>query len=112
MVTKLYSGTTEVPIPEPDEGFDRPIVQVGASVRTLDGTLRQHITAQKYRWTLTWSHLTSANRSSLLTQLRLTGPLTFYAPDLGQSFTVMVVGDIGTKATQFGWTVTATLEQV
>jgi len=112
MVTKLYSGTTEVPIPEPDEGFDRPIVQVGASVRTLDGTLRQHISAQKRRWTLTWSHLDSTDFSNLLTQLRLTGSLTFYPPDDTTAYTVMVVGDIGTKATQFGRTVTATLEQV
>ena len=110
MVTRLYSGT-EKDIPQPDEGFERPTFQVGAFVRTLDGTLRQHLAAQKRRWSLTWSDLDSTNLSTLMTQLKLTGALTFMPPDESNTYTVMVSGDIGVRATQFGWTVTATLEQ-
>lgn len=111
MVTKLYSGA-EVTIPQPDEGFDRPTIQVGAQARTLDGSLRQHLAAQKRRWSLTWSDLDSTDLGTLMTQLELTGSLTFLPPDEVTTYTVIVTGDIGTRATQFGWTVTATLEEV
>lgn len=111
MTTKLYSGA-EVTIPTPDEGFGRPTLQIGAHARMLDGTLRQHLTAKKRRWALVWSHLDSADLSTLQTQLELGGALTFLPPDESTTYTVLVVGDIGTTATQFGWTVTATLEEV
>lgn len=111
MVTKLYSGA-EVTIPQPDEGFERPTIQVGAVVRTLDGTLRQHLAAQKRRWSLRWSDLDSTDFGVLMTQLKITGALTFQPPDEATTYTVLAVGDFGVTPTQFGWTVTATLEEV
>ncbi len=111
MTTKLYSGA-EVTIPTPDEGFGRPTLQIGGQVRMLDGTLRKHIAAKKRRWALVWSHLDGADLSTLKTQLELMGPLTFLPPDESTTYTVLVIGDIGITATQFGWSVNATLEEV
>ena len=111
MTTKLYTGA-EVTIPTPDEGFERPTMQIGAHARMLDGTLRQHLAAKKRRWALVWSHLDGTDLGILKTQLELGTSLSFLPPDEATTYTVLVVGDIGITATQFGWTVQATLEQV
>ena len=111
MVTKLYSGA-EVTIPQPDEGFGRPTLQLGATARTLDGTLKRHTSGLKRRWVLTWSHLDSTDLATLMGQLEEEGDLTFLPPDEVTTYTVLVVGEIGVRATQFGWTVNATLEEV
>jgi len=113
MTTKLYaSGGSEVVIPTPDEGFERPTMRVGGQARMLDGSLRQHIAARKRRWSLTWKHLDDTDLSTLKTQLELGTALTFKPPDETSTYTVLVTGEIGITATQFGWTVQATLEEV
>ena len=111
MVTKLYSGA-EVTIPQPDEGFDRPTMQLSATARTLDGTLKRHTSGLKRRWVLAWSHLDSADLATLIGQLEEGGDLTFLPPDEVTTYTVLVVGEIGVRATMYGWTVNATLEEV
>jgi hypothetical protein len=111
MVTKLYSGA-EVTIPQPDEGFGRPTLQLGATARTLDGTLKRHTSGLKRRWGLVWSHLDSTDLATLMGQLEEEGDLTFLPPDEGTTYTVLVVGEIGVRATMYGWTVNATLEEV
>lgn len=110
-MTKLYSGT-EVIIATPDAGFERPTLQVGGQARMLDGTLRKHLVAKKRRWSLVWSDLNSTDLNALKAQLELSGPLTFLPPDESTTYTVLVIGDIGITATQFGWSVNATLEEV
>ena len=111
MVTKLYSGA-EVTIPQPDEGFDRPTMQLSATARTLDGTLKRHVSGLKRRWALVWTNLDATDLATLIRQLEEEGDLTFLPPDEVTTYTVLVVGEIGARATQFGWTVNATLEEV
>jgi len=114
VTTKLYtSGGAEVTIPTPDEGFERPTVLVGGHMRMIDGTLRQHIATKKRAWrNMRWSHLDATDLSTLKTQLELGGAMTWKPPDEDSTYTVLVTGEIGIVATQFGWTVTATLEEV
>lgn len=111
MVTKLYSGA-EVTIPQPDEGFDRPTMQLSATARTLDGTLKRHVSGLKRRWALVWTSLGATDLATLMGQLEEEGDLTFLPPDEATTYTVLVVGEIGVRATMFGWTVRATLEEV
>ena len=111
MVTKLYSGA-EVTIPQPDEGFDRPTMQLSATARTLDGTLKRHVSGLKRRWALVWTNLDATDLATLIGQLEEEGDLTFLTPDEVTTYTLLVVGEIGVRATQFGWTVNATLEEV
>ena len=93
MTTKLYrTGESEVTVRDPDVPIDKTRLRIGAQRRTLDGSLKQHIVTSKWRWTLNWTLLTSAQYATLIAELDREQDMTFAPPD-GGSHTVRVIGD-------------------
>lgn len=114
MTTQLYvAGGEAVTVRNPDaSGFQQVIATSGANWRALDGTLRQHYTAVKCRWTLRWTGLTSAEYNALTAELGRAVAMTFKPPDTETTYTVLRVGDVDKSGDGFSYAVAAALEQV
>lgn len=113
MTTQLYAaGGGAVTVRNPDaDGFSKVVATSGGNWRALDGTLRQHYTAVKYRWTLKWTGLTSAEYAALLAEIERVVPMTFKPPDTASTYTVLRIGDVQAQSDGFSYGITATLEQ-
>jgi hypothetical protein len=114
MTTQLYAaggGTVTVRNPNAN-GFEQVVATTGANWRALDGTLRQHYVAVKYRWNLKWTGLTSTEYSALLAELERVVPMTFKPPDTATTYTVLRVGDVQKSSDGYSYNVSAVLEQV
>lgn len=114
MTTKLYaSGSTEVPIRDPDaDGFRVVLQQMGTVLRALDGSARQHLLATKRAWQLRWTGLTAAQYSSILAQAQAGPVLSFVAPDGATVYTVLVTGAVQASGDGYSYAVEFTLEEV
>jgi hypothetical protein len=112
MTTKLYrAGSTEVLVRDADEGYTIDWEHLGEAERTLGGTLRKHRIALKASWSITWSHLTSAQKSAIVTQLAYGVAMKWQPPDEAFLFDV-VVDSFQINPTNYGWTVVANLTQL
>ena len=113
MATTLYrAGFASVTVRDPDEGYQATWEHLGHSERTLNGTLRRHYIARKAVWGVTWSHLTQAERSTLVTQLQFSVPMKWSPPDEATEYDVLVDTEYIMVPTNYGWTVSATLRQI
>ncbi len=113
MTTELYrAGTSPGTVKDPEEGFEVTRQHVGHAERTLDGTLRRHWMAFKSEWQVIWLHLTNVERDTLVAQLAYTVPMKWKPPDGATTYDVLVNGAFIVQATQFGWTVSATLTEI
>jgi hypothetical protein len=114
VTTQLYAaGGGAVTVRNPDtNGFKRVVATTGGSWRALDGTLRQHYTAVKYRWTLKWTGLTSAEYATLLAEIERVVPMTFKPPDTATTYTVLRIGDVEGDSDGFSYHISGVLEQV
>ena len=114
MTTQLYqAGGSAVTVRNPDaDGFQQVVATSGANWRTLDGTLRQHYLAVKYRWALKWSGLTQSECTALLAELERAVAMTFKPPDTETAYTVLRVGDVDKSSDGFSYALAAVLEQI
>ena len=114
MTTQLYAaGGGQVTVRNPDtDGFKQVVATTGGNWRTLDGTLRQHYTAVKYRWTLKWTGLTSAEYAALLAEIERVVPLTFKPPDTATIYTVLRIGEVEKSSDGFSYSLSGVLEEV
>lgn len=114
MTTQLYvvsAGAVTVRNPDAD-GFRQVVATAGGNWRALDGTLRQHYTAVKRRWTLKWTGLTSAESATLLAEIERVVPLTFKPPDTATTYTVLRIGDVEASSDGFSYGIAGVLEEV
>lgn len=113
MTTQLYRvGQAAVTIRDPDVPIEKAHVRLQAQNRALDGTLHQHIATLKWRWNLAWGLLTSAEYTTLITELERTQTMTFKPPDTASTYTVVMASDIIVGDDEFGSrTVRVTLEE-
>ena len=114
MTTQLYAaGGTAVTVRNPDaNGFEQVVATSGANMRALDGTLRQHYVAVKYRWALKWTGLTSTEYSALFAELERVVPMTFKPPDTATTYTVLRIGDVEKSSDGFSYALSGVLEEV
>lgn len=114
MTTQLYAaGGGVVTVRNPDaDGFQQTVATTGGNWRALDGTLRQHYVPTKYRWTLTWTGLTSAEYATLLAEVERVVPMTFKPPDTASTYTVLRIGDVDAGSDGFSYRISCVLEQV
>ena len=113
MTTQLYRvGQAAVTIRDPDAPVGKSRLRIQAQNRALDGTLHQHIAALKWRWNLEWRLLTSAQYTTLITELERTQTMTFKPPDTASTYTVVMASDVTVEDDEFGRrTVRAVLEE-
>lgn len=114
MTTQLYaSGGGAVTVRDPDsDGFKQVVATTGGNWRALDGTLRQHYAAVKYRWTLKWTGLTSAEHATLLAEIERVVPLTFKPPDTATTYTVLRIGEVEKGSDGFSYSLSGVVEEV
>lgn len=96
MTTQLYrTGESAVTVRDPDEAprFARNLIRVGGTWRTLDGSGKQHVTAAKWRWEVSWTMLTDAQYTTISTELQRLVPMSWSPPDEATTYSVMIVGD-------------------
>lgn len=101
-------------VPEPEQvGYVKEALLVGASTRTLNGTLRSHYAAQKYGWNVPWRGLTESQKNLIVTELiYLDGTLTWVPPE-GGSFNVAVMPNPSWHKESYSrWAIDARLEQI
>jgi len=92
MTTRLYrAGQAAVTVRDPDVPLPKVRIRLAAQRRTLDGSLKQHIATSKWRWTATWTLLTSAQYTTLIAELDREQDMTWVPPE-GGSHTVRVIG--------------------
>lgn len=102
MTTQLYrTGQAAVTVRDPDVPITKQRLHLSAQRRTLDGSLKQHVSTSKWRWELDWTLLTSAEYATLITELDREQDLTWAPPD-GGSYTVRVIGSPGVVNNEFG----------
>ena len=65
----LTGSLYTIPVDPDTETYRVTSVMVAGSERTVDGTLKTDYVAEKRRWRVTWSKLTSAERDLLMTEL-------------------------------------------
>lgn len=113
MTTQIGLSGSEATVPDPvyDGPYEQTPTMIGASQRTLDGTRKRHIAAQKRTWRVVWQALTTAQRSTLTTELDRKADLSWLPPD-GGTYTVQVDSYTIDAFTQDTWAITAVLEQV
>lgn len=113
MTTQLYtSGGAAVTVRDPDmDGFSQIVATTGGNWRALDGTLRQHYAAVKYRWTLKWTGLTSAEYATLLAEVERVVSMTFKPPDTATTYTVLRIGDVDAGSDGFSYRIACVLEE-
>ena len=113
MTTKLYrAGEAEVTVADPEGStYKRTRIRVATQSRALDGSLIQQRVVNKWRWEVEWLGLTSAQFTTLYTELNRTVAMTFVPPETG-TFSVAIVGDVEVVDTSFWYDVRATLEEV
>jgi hypothetical protein len=112
MTTKLYrAGQAEVTVKDPDEGYGIDWEQLGATERTLNGALRKHRIGLKSSWVVTWSHLTSAQKTAIVAQLAFGVAMKWQPPDEAFLFDV-IVDSFQISPTNYGWTVVANMTQI
>jgi hypothetical protein len=113
MPTPLYQlGETPVTIRDPETSLEVPHQLVGATVRTLDGTLRMHIAGEKLAWNVEWLGLTTAEATAIMVELRRRVPMTWSPPNTVGTYTIVVPGDIDYRPDGFSHAVSARLEEV
>lgn len=113
MTTKIGLPGSEETVPDPiyDGPYEQTSTMVGTSQRTLDGTRKRHIAAQKKRWLVVWQALTTAQQNTLTTELNRKADLS-WKPPTGSTYTVQVDSYTVDAFTQSTWQVTAIMEQV
>jgi len=114
MTTKLYRvGQAEVTIRDPEVPVEKSRVRIQAQQRTIDGSLKQHIVAIKWRWRLTWDLLTTAEYGTLVAELIRQEAMTFKPPDTASTYTVVMTSDVEIANNEFDtFDVSVTLEEV
>jgi len=114
MTTKLYRvGQAAVTVADPQAPLRKTRVRVQGQQRALDGTMNTLHVALKWRWQLEWRGISSAQYTTLWTELERQESMTFIAPDAATTYTVVVVGDVTALDNGFGqFDVYATLEEV
>ena len=114
MTTKLYRvGQAAVTVADPQAPLRKTRVRVQGQQRALDGTMNTLYVATKWRWYVEWKGLSSAQYTTLWTELERQQSMTFIAPDGATTYTVVVVGDITVQPDGFDhYNVYATLEEV
>ncbi len=113
MTTKLGLPGAPVTVPDPDlESYTRMPQMIGAVERTLGGTRKRHIVAQKATWRARWDGLTTVEKTALAAELNRQSDLVWEPPE-GGSFTVQVDRfDLRYFANIDRWCIECDLEQV
>jgi len=113
MTTQIGLSGSQVTVRDPDVPHGPTYITVGGAQRAVDGTRIQHDVVQKRRWEVVWTQLTSAQESTLMTELVRTSDLAWSPPE-GGSYTVQVVqGSLSSQKTETErYTVKVTLEEV
>jgi|GEM_PF-6594258 len=116
MTTQLYRvGEAAVTVADPVYPYVKRRMRNASSQRALDGTLITQQTTHKYGWDVIWQGLTSAQKTTLFTELDRSQAMTWKPPDEATTYTVHVVSEIviePTDATLEHWNITAGLEEV
>ena len=113
MTTQLYAvGGTAVTVRNPDTDFEAPHLMVGTTVRTLNGALKAHWAAEKVTWNVNWTGLTTAEATTIMTELRRRIPMTWSPPNTVATYTVMVLSAISYRPDGFSHAVSAYMEEV
>ena len=109
----LTGSLYTIPVDPDTETYRVTSVMVAGSERTVDGTLKTDYVAEKRRWAVTWSKLTSTQRDLLMAELRRAADLEF-EPYEGGTFAVKVMNASWEvlQSTDDSYVVNATLEQV
>lgn len=113
MTTQIGLSGSEATVPDPvyDGPYEQTPTMIGASQRTLDGTRKRHIAAQKTTWRVVWQGLTMAQRNAITAELNRKSDLS-WKPPTGGTYTVQVDSYTSDAFTQDTWAITAVLEQV
>ena len=113
MTCKLGLSGTEATFANPtvDPAYEEGPELLASSQRALDGTLQTCYVTHKMRWRLTWALLTTADKNTLLTELRRPSNLS-WEPPTGGSYTVHVAPSPQATLDPLGWTVRAELVEV
>ena len=115
MTTKIGLSGSEATVLDPvvEPAYEITATQLGGTRRTLSGARIRHIEAQKRTWSVTWSGMTSAQLTTLVTELNRQANLSWKPPD-GGTFTVQCDTFLTSPMPQAPdyWQVTATLEEV
>jgi len=114
MTTRLYRvGQAAVTIRDPEQPVEKNRLRIQAQRRTLDSSLKQHITAVKWRWQLSWRFLTTAEYNTLITELVREASMTFQPPDTDTTYTVVIASDVEVADNEFdSLDVSVALEEV
>ena len=78
---------------------------------SINGSMIRHYVTAKYVIDCTWSHLTSAQLTTLWAEIERRGALTLVLPDAATTYTVYSIAPTKTP-TEFGTTVTGHFEVV
>jgi len=97
VTTQIGLSGAQVTVRDPDVPEEIRRDQVATARRAIDGTMRKQITASKREWHYRWTRLTSAENTTLLTELVREATLVLSPPD-GGSYNVIV--DPGTLVTR------------
>jgi hypothetical protein len=110
---KLGLSGAEVTFDNPtvDPAYEEAPELLASSQRALDGTLQTCYVTYKMRWRMTWALLGTAEKNSLLAELRRASDLSWEPPS-GGSYTVHVVPSPQATLDALGWTVRAELVEV
>jgi len=114
MTTKLYRvGEAQVTVADPEGPLLKVRRRIAGQGRALDGTMNTLHVAKKWAWDLEWRGITSAQYTTLWTELDRQENMTFSPPDEAGTYTVVVVGDPEVEPNGHGqYTVRAVLEEV
>jgi hypothetical protein len=114
VTTQLYRvGESAVTVADPQAPLQKTRVRVQGQERALDGTMNVTYVTRKWRWQLEWKGLSSAQYTTLWTELDRAQSMTFKPPDEAATYTVVVMGDVQVIPSGFGhWNVTAAVEEV
>ena len=110
--TKLGLSGSEVTVANPNVDFVEYDEIIGASVRTLDGTLQTNYTATKKRWRVRWAYLTDAELTTLQTEIVRTSDLSWVPPSGDSTYTVHVLPSPTVRHLERGWEVLAEMLEV
>ena len=113
MATQIGLSGAEVTVPDPtvDPPYEEGPDLLASSQRALDGTLQACYGTYKMRWRLNWALLSTAEKNTLVAELRRASNLS-WIPPTGSSYTVHVVPSPQVTLDPLGWTVRAELVEV
>lgn len=112
MTTTIGIYGSEATVPDPVKESHQPVYElVGASGRTLNATRIRHVVTQKRRWPKLEFICTSAEKTTLTTELDREADLHFLSPD-GSTATVQADSYEVERLTSGMYSVRVSLEEV